>query len=235
MIYLRNERLLFIKPFKVAGTSFEICLSTFAGPHDIVTTIAARDEEMRRDVGGVGPQNYRRPGKRPKPRHVLQFLRTGHWPPSVSQHMTAAELGKRIRQTYDGATKISIVRNPFDVLASWYYWRHKTKSDLPDFGSWLRDNPHFIALNAPFYYVDGRMQIDRFIRYEHMQEDCKVLEGEWPTLAGLSDLMGRVRTKIDTRPPGSKAAGLFEPFPDLIDAVRRENAEIIERFGYGLV
>ena len=50
MIYLRDHNLLFLKPRKVGGTSFEIALSTFAGPRDIVTPITPSDEIGRAHV-----------------------------------------------------------------------------------------------------------------------------------------------------------------------------------------
>lgn len=60
MIFLGKHGLLFLKARKVAGTSFEIALSRFAGPDDIITPIAPDDEEIGRQRGFAGPRNYRK-------------------------------------------------------------------------------------------------------------------------------------------------------------------------------
>lgn len=58
MIYLSGQKILFLKPQKVAGTSFEIALSKFAGPDDIITPITEDDENTRAAKGFAGPRNY---------------------------------------------------------------------------------------------------------------------------------------------------------------------------------
>ena len=54
MIISHRHRYIFIKTHKTAGTSVEISLSRFAGPDDVLTPVAPRDEEVRaRFPGGV--------------------------------------------------------------------------------------------------------------------------------------------------------------------------------------
>lgn len=55
MIFLRDINVLFLKPRKVGGTSFEIALSRYAGGGDIITPISETDEITRRNLGYRGP------------------------------------------------------------------------------------------------------------------------------------------------------------------------------------
>lgn len=58
MIISHKYRYIFLKTNKTAGTSVEIALSRFCGPDDIITPITPEDEEIRRELGYPGPQNY---------------------------------------------------------------------------------------------------------------------------------------------------------------------------------
>lgn len=59
MILLRDPAILFLKPHKVAGTSFEIALSQFARPADIVTPIGQTRSAPEAALRGFKPTNYR--------------------------------------------------------------------------------------------------------------------------------------------------------------------------------
>lgn len=50
MILLTDPKILFLKPRKVAGTSFEIALSAFANCNDVITPIAEEDEIIRQKL-----------------------------------------------------------------------------------------------------------------------------------------------------------------------------------------
>ena len=60
LLYLSKSNMLFLKPRKVAGTSFEIALSRSAGTADIVTPISLEDELIRTDQKGQLPINWSR-------------------------------------------------------------------------------------------------------------------------------------------------------------------------------
>ena len=58
MIVSHKHKFIFIKTVKTAGTSLEVALSEFCGSKDIITKIAPDDEEYRKSLGYLGPQNY---------------------------------------------------------------------------------------------------------------------------------------------------------------------------------
>ena len=57
MIFLKKYKIIFIKPTRVGGSSFEVCLSKFANKEDIITPI--KREEVRERMGLLKPRNYK--------------------------------------------------------------------------------------------------------------------------------------------------------------------------------
>ena len=59
MIISHRHRFIFLKTIKTAGTSIEIALSKHCGPKDTITAfLTSEDEEIRRNLGYRGPQNF---------------------------------------------------------------------------------------------------------------------------------------------------------------------------------
>ncbi|GAA0689798.1 hypothetical protein GCM10009022_10130 [Vreelandella titanicae] len=58
MVFLNNEKIIFLKTRKVAGTSFEMALSRYAKAGDIITPISPDDERARKELGFASCQNY---------------------------------------------------------------------------------------------------------------------------------------------------------------------------------
>ena len=58
MIISHKHKFIFIKTFKVSGTSMEIALSRYIGNEDILTPLNLEDEIKRYKKTGVLPQNY---------------------------------------------------------------------------------------------------------------------------------------------------------------------------------
>ena len=57
-ILLNNEKLIFIKGSKVAGSSFELALSKFSQKNDIVTPLNQNEELIRKELNYPSPKNY---------------------------------------------------------------------------------------------------------------------------------------------------------------------------------
>lgn len=204
MIVLHDQKLIFIKPWKVAGTSFEIALSKFASEADIVTTIPAKDENIRKNLGFVGPQNDTRPAWGLVARGRCRFVGAALRSESVTrftEHQSAYSIRRRLeRNWWYNYTKLSIVRDPWDMAVSTYFWRHgneKNKEGRPlaPFEQWCVENEALFAAARKQYLIRGKPIIDRFIRYEQFEADVKKLECEKPQLAGLHAVFSSIKAK----------------------------------------
>jgi len=171
MIFLKEQNLIFLKARKVAGTSFEIALSKFSGPTDIITPIEKVDENTRAELGFRGAQNYKMPLgealRQPKYERLKTVLKRS-LPYKYFNHIPAKEAKQKLGQeTFDASFKVAIVRNPFDKLVSQYFWFTRSTSSPPGFDTWLRERPGFINDNNIQYFIDGENIIDFYIRYEN--------------------------------------------------------------------
>lgn len=238
MIVLKKHGLIFIKPKKVAGTSFEIALAHYADKHDIITEIS--EENYRKLVGCYGPQNFT--GSfieifRSDKREFLKAIYGRRRPRKFYNHMPAKEIRSKITPSiWESFSKVSIVRNPFDVIISMYFWSNRGAINLDkyNFLQWIKDNPHVLCLNKDFYAIDGVPVIDHLLRYEALQEDILNLEFKNPRLEGLADTFKGLKTKQGIRPKDASAKDFFAGEQKLIDSVYFFNQEVISKFGYDI-
>lgn len=235
MILSRAHDVIFIKPQKVAGTSFEIAFSKFAGPGDILTPVSRDDERTRRRLGFRGAQGYRKPlGEllTAPTRQDLKLLRRLRAPRRFYNHIPAAEAKARIgREIWDRCLKVSITRDPWDRAVSRYFWSAR-KGGAAGFEDWIRERAHVLNASDLHYLIDGVCVIDHFLRYEHFAEDIATLESRRPGLAGLAETFAGLRAKGGVRPKGASAADMFRARPDLSEIVARRCAFEVARFGY---
>jgi hypothetical protein len=200
--------LIFIKTRKTAGTSFEIALSRYAGERDIITPVTAVDEQLRRECGGRGPQNHVlsraasvRLAADGQPRvaaHAL--LHPVHLRNHVPAKLVRGVVGKSVWHDY---LTVTIERNPWDRAVSWYFWKYGMNSDggvgartdPPEFSDFLREHVARLS-NIPLYAIDGRVAVDRILRYENLREEIEEL---WQ------------RVGIPGQPELPRAKGAFRP------------------------
>ena len=235
MIYLRESNLIFIKPRKVAGTSFEIALSEYAMEGNIVTPIRPNDEVNRRALGFRGAQNYLKPRHEYSAGDLYRFLMGREGTKKYFNHISAKQLRDKLGAgVFDKAKKISIVRNPYDRLVSMYYWTIEEKAAKGDmaFAEWLRYNPEYVRQNYEHYFIDRKFVVDHVIRYENLLEDCFALEGEFSSLEGLSYSMKKIKAKGGIRPKERSLADYYHEAADLVSIVEFFNRELIDMFGY---
>lgn len=233
MILLKKHNLLFLKPRKVAGTSFEIALSAFASKEDIVAKIPIADEEIRKNLGFQGPTNDKKTFKEKTIREKYRTITQKHEAQKFYDHITPEEIIKRLgKKKFQSLYKVSIVRNPYDVLVSLYYFRTRGMKYRPGFEKWARQNPNDINGNLRFYFHGETPLIDHLIRYEHLQKDTKLLEKNFPALTGLSELLSTINAKGGIRPPNTTFNKMYENDTNLRHAVLFYNMPIFKSVGY---
>ena len=105
MIVSNSNRFIFFKPLKVAGTSIEEFMSKFCSGDDLVTgTNFKKDIEM--GYKNINNNNFcKNTGK-------LRFH--SHTPPSL--------LYDKVGFDYEEYFKVSAIRNPWDMVVSYYWW-----------------------------------------------------------------------------------------------------------------
>jgi len=229
MILLKAHNFIFLKTTKTAGTSFEIALSKYAGPEDIVTPISEEDELTRSRLGYRGPQNYL------EPPGVLERIGLRRPRRRFTNHIPAALVRDRLGpEAFDRFYKVAVVRNPYDVTVSRYYWSHRKQGGTsPEhFRRWLLSRPEILRKNFNITHIDGTCAADFMMRYERLKDDIGVFAAK----VGLPDTLfaefDALKAKGHYRPKTAKTSELFDGF----DAGKAVVAEIfahdIADFGY---
>jgi hypothetical protein len=188
MIVSHRHKFIFLKTRKTAGTALEIGLSQYCGPDDIITPIAADDEELRRSLGFAGPRNYegtRRWFRKDRP---------------LKNHDDAATIRRRVGEdVWRDYFKFTIERNPFDRAISLYWFQTQLDTRRPAIGAFLKSCEPWRLSNWPLYSLDGQVAVDHVIRFER-------LDAEVPAIAarlGIGPIeMVRVKAafRLDRRP-----------------------------------
>jgi hypothetical protein len=202
VLYLSKPNLLFLKPKKVAGTSFEIALSVSATPADIVTPISLEDELIRIDQNGLLPINWSRQPQLESTyislvQQIHRIKKTGVASPDLKtkrqqlkdlinikghriyyNHITPVEIIESFgEERFADAFKVTITRHPYEQIVSQAYWlsQGKLRKQLPlaQIIDELLVDP---APNTPYYFDDNKKLCDFYIKMENFQSDTQKLE-----------------------------------------------------------
>jgi chondroitin 4-sulfotransferase 11 len=111
-----------------------------------------------------------------------------------STHFGALYYKKRFPEKYKKYLKFSIIRNPWARLVSGFFYfkkggngglqdRQKGKLFGSDFKSFVRnintfnkiEDPHFLLPQWKYIYIDGSLEIDYLLRFEHIKKDYNSL------------------------------------------------------------
>ncbi len=237
MIVLTQPRIIFLKPQKVAGTSFEIALSKFADETSIITPITEEDEITRKSLGFRGPQNFKMNNLEfvqsicsLTRKDIINFQR----PKKFWNHISAKLAKKRLgASTWTQSTKISIVRNPFDMAVSRYFWSRKPiKWSAEDFENFCITNKQLLQQNLNQYQIDGEDVIDLYIKYEDIHNDLNKLEKKFPQLKGLANLFSQIKAKGQYRPREASTSEVFANAPKAKQIIAQTCSFEISKFGY---
>ncbi len=187
MILSHEHRFIFLKTRKTAGTSIEIALSKFCGDKDIITRITKQDEVLRSQLGFRGPQNFLVRASKYDILDILRIVRDGRL--RINNHDPASLLTKYIdKENFEEYHKFTVVRNPWDMAVSMYYWQVNGPSEefskTMSFKDFINYCPRELLDNSLIYLIDGESIIDTFIKFENLANDWKALVN----LIGLEEL-----------------------------------------------
>jgi len=227
MIICHTQRILFVKTKKVAGTSFEIALSGLCGPDCTITPISPVDEELRQQLGCRGAQNYQHPVW-----HVGPDKTAHKCPVTFYNHIPAAEIRDAVPDAlWSQYRKVTLVRNPFDVAISMYYWQDHVSQLAAkgiDFGRFVASMGDGLNFNTEIAPLDGPARMDHYLRYEHLHDDIESLG-----VKGLADVLDVLKSKANIRPKtGASMQEIYSRHPEAAETVARACRAQIDAFGY---
>lgn len=167
MIVSHSNKFIFLKPRKVASTSLEINLAQSCSEQDIVTPISSYKPNTDSDVYIHQARNHE----------------------GLINHSTPREIiGKIGLYKWFSYKKITIVRNPYDLVVSWYWYKTEGKISFEEF-----------VLNMPkldneqyYFYNPISLKIANFyIKFENLDQDyksvCEFLDIEYEPLIQTKD------------------------------------------------
>jgi hypothetical protein len=227
MIISHRHRFIFVKTRKTAGTSVEIALSKFCGPDDVITRDTPDDQKIRDALGYPGPQN--------EYGIALRHYRFGDWrrrllrgtPARYENHMSAAHLRRIVDpEMWQSYFKFTVERDPWDKAVSLYFWRTRDTQPRPTLLEYLKSvKPRWLS-NAHIYDIDGRLAVDRVIRYEQLADELEEVRRQ----LGLPEPIDLPRAKGQHRADKAHYSALIGPAEKAI--IDRVCAREIEQFGY---
>ena len=165
MLVSHRYRFIYTKTIKTASTSVESYFERFCMPEGEWTQAIHRDE-YDAATGIIG----QRGGKmRPEIR----------WWNHMPARLIRDQLGEALWSSY---TKFCVIRHPFEKIISLFYFRRANgwiavdveASDAAQFQAWVLSSPEGIH-DRDLFMVDGRICMDVFLRYEHLESDLQRL------------------------------------------------------------
>jgi hypothetical protein len=192
MILSKSHKFIFIKGVKVGGTSIEIALAPFCGPHDIITPITPIDE-LTRLACGAGARNYLQDQSA-----ELAYL-------EALKHTEVADLGKLhppaseyfshmrlcdVRRLQGSAAQdyqvAAVEREPYAKIISWanhqlsfgaYQMGGRMRSERQALKAFVKkavDDRRILAVRNIDRYRDSNGLISaRIMRYECLENDFR--------------------------------------------------------------
>ena len=214
MLVSHRHQFIFTKTRKTAGTSVESYFERFCMADGEWSESHAR-REYESATGIIGQR--------------------GHGPGQLwSQHMSAALIRDRLGAAlWDRYYKFCIVRNPFDMVISLFYFRRGSgllppapgQSDAEQFEQWIQGAA--LASDAPMYVIDGKIGMDFIGRYERLTTDLEAICGSLGLPWNAAALPG---LKKGLRPAHARVASLHTERTKAV--VQRVFAFELHTFGY---
>lgn len=226
---------IFIKTRKTAGTSTEIALSKYLGSRDIITPcMPIEEEEIRKELGFRGAQNFGLPILRWKPLDYADFAR-GHRPKRFNSHSSAEKVAQELGdKDFERFVKVITVRNPFTYVVSLYNWHARSIGSTPEgFRSWLVAGQGDLRhSNYSMGKVNGRFEMDMVLHFETLEEGFRKLIRELDMPKDAIEVFKTLQLKTLDPRRSISVRQAYEFFPDARDLVESRFEEEIVTFDY---
>lgn len=152
-----RHKFIYIKNAKVAGTSIEAYFEPYCLDPDVPYEVTESRETSVTNHGIVASRGM------------------GHGASKTCHaHLSAAELRGLVPAVFDSYFKFAVVRNPFDMMVSRYYFRRQ-RDPTND----ISFREYCLAWNEDDNYnrisISGRPAMNYIMRYEHLQEDLETV------------------------------------------------------------
>ena len=222
MIISHKLKVIYIKLLKVAGSSFEIALSKYCGPDDILTPILL-EGEMQKSMGYYhGARNYEHLKPNPK-----------YYP-----HFKASQGQKYLpKDVWDNYLKIASIRCPYDVYISLYHFgkyrsqENKKKSPGKNFEEFAIKNKRVLR-NLCSLHGEGKILIDFLIKYENLDQDISELEVKIDC-PGLLKTFQSITAKKNIRPRESTSScEMYSKYPNAKLIIDQRCSELAEKYEF---
>jgi hypothetical protein len=179
------RKIIFVKTKKTAGTSLEeaLGLTAFEGE-----PVHSGKLKIYRDgfVAALGVASY-------PSRSLLLRLRSGGWAPrfaltlrhrlnlsslrNLRDHSTPEQIQRCVgKSRFAAYTKVTSVRNPFDLMVSAYFYSTREMLNPPNFPDWVAKQRRQ-RINASI--VPSIDESWRIIRFENLEEDLSTVLAEF--------------------------------------------------------
>ena len=222
MIISHKLKVIYIKLVKVAGSSFEIALSKYCGPDDILTPISPEGKIWKKMGYYRGGQNYKSPtGKSQYPSHIK-----------------ASRVRKSIpKDVWDNYLKIATIRCPYDAYISLYHFKkhnlqQSKKRNLEENFEECVINDERIIKYLCGLHEEGKIIIDFLIRYENLDEDIKKLETKIDC-PGLLRTFQSITAKKNIRPKDSASScEIYSKYPNAKLIIDRRCSKLAEKYEF---
>ena len=199
-IVSHQHRFIFLKTRKTAGTSFEIALSAYCGPRDIITPVSRNDEKLRRELGYRGPQNYRDPLWTYRWKNWQRLWKKHKWK-GYRNHMPAVELRDRLgQQTWTDYYTFCFERNPWDKAVSSYFWSKRHQGEQRSLENYILEGAYVRHRGWKQYTIDGTVAVDNIYRYEDLPDAAAEIAQRFGFSGPLQLPHAKAGHRVDRRP-----------------------------------
>ena len=222
MIISHKTKVIYIKLVKVAGSSFEIALSKYCGPDDILTPIYPEGRLWKSMGYYRGAQNYKNIISEPK----------------QAAHIEGSTVRKLIpKDVWDSYLKIATIRCPYDAYISFYYFKkhrfqEKRKKPLnKNFEEVVIEDKQILEKLCGLH-ENGDILADFLIRYENLAEDIKELETKIDC-PGLLETFQSITAKKNMRPE-EKASSyeIYSKYPNAKLTIDQRCSELSDEYQF---